>query len=98
MKPLIIPTLRTCPKGHQFYKSSDCKSCPVCEAAKKPRDGFLSLLSAPARRALTNAGIQSLQQVSGFSEKEILAMHGIGKTSIPILKQALAQEGLKFKD
>ncbi|MBS1653130.1 MAG: RNA polymerase alpha subunit C-terminal domain-containing protein [Bacteroidetes bacterium] len=89
-------TLRTCPKGHQYHKSSDCPTCPICEAERKPKDGFLSLLGAPARRALENANIATLEQLSKYSEKEILKLHGIGKTTIPILKKQLESTGLKF--
>ncbi len=28
-------TLRVCPKGHKYYKSSDCPTCPVCESHRK---------------------------------------------------------------
>lgn len=90
-------TLRTCKNGHKYYKSSDCPTCPVCEKENKPEGGILSLLSAPARRALENNNIVSVQQLSKLSEKEVLSFHGIGKTSIPILKEALAKNGLKFK-
>lgn len=44
--------LRTCPKGHKYYKSTDCPTCPICEQEHKPHNSFLSLLVAPARRAL----------------------------------------------
>ena len=90
-------TLRTCSKGHQYYKSSDCPTCPVCEEERKPKDRFLSLLSAPARRALENNGITSLKQLSKFSEEDILKFHGMGKASIPKLKEVLAANGLSFK-
>ena len=90
-------TLRTCSKGHPYYKSGDCPTCPVCEEERKPKDGFLSLLSSPARRALEHNGITSLKQLSGFSEKEILKLHGLGKASIPKLKEALKEKGLSFK-
>jgi len=89
-------TLRTCPNGHQYYKSSDCPVCPECEKQSKP-DGFLSTLSAPARRALETAGITTLQQLATYSEKEILKLHGMGKASLPRLKEALGQEGFGFK-
>jgi DNA-directed RNA polymerase alpha subunit len=89
--------LRTCSKGHKYYKSSDCPTCPICEEERKPKGGFLALLSAPARRALENNGISSLKQLSKFSEEEILKFHGMGKTSIPKLKAALAEKGLSFK-
>jgi hypothetical protein len=95
--PELKKTLRTCKKGHTYYKSSDCPTCPVCEAERKPVNGFLSLLSAPARRALENKGISTLKQLAAFTEKEILAMHGLGPSSIPILKKALKAAKLAFK-
>ena len=70
--------------------------CPVCAAAEKPEDGFLSRLSAPARRALTSAGITTAQDLLKFSPEEILALHGVGPASLPILKQALTEAGLDW--
>ena len=90
-------SLKTCPKGHQFFKSSDCPVCPVCEKQRKPEDSFLSLLAAPARRALENKGIKTLEQLAQFSEKKILSLHGMGSGSIPKLRSALSTEGLAFK-
>ena len=90
-------TLRTCLKGHKYYKSSDCPTCPICEQGNAPEDGFLSKLSAPARRALENAGIKTLKQLAGHSEKEIMALHGMGPASMPILESALKEEGLSLK-
>lgn len=58
---------------------------------------FLSLLSAPARRALENNGIKTLQQLSKHSEAEVMKFHGVGKTTIPILQKALKEKGLDFK-
>ncbi|OMF24108.1 hypothetical protein BK133_23080 [Paenibacillus sp. FSL H8-0548] len=89
--------LKTCDKGHQFYKSSDCLSCPTCEQERKPGNGFLSLLAAPARQALEHKGIASLQQLSTYSEKEILQFHGMGPKSLPVLRVALMEHGLSFK-
>ena len=89
--------LKICENGHQFYKSSDCPTCPQCEQERKPKEGFLSLLAAPARRALENNGITSLEQLSKFTEKEILQFHGMGKSSIPILIHALKESKLAFK-
>lgn len=91
-------TLRTCDKGHQYDKSSDCPSCPICEQERKPDSGFLARLSAPARRALETNGIITLQQLSQFSEKDILKYHGMGPASLPKLKAALEEEGLSFKN
>ncbi len=90
-------TLRTCKNGHQYYKSSDCPTCPVCEAERKPDSGFLAELSAPARRALEGAGIDTLKKLSVKSKKEILNLHGMGPASIPKLEQALKSQRLSFK-
>lgn len=90
-------TLKICPQGHHYYKSSDCPTCPVCEEQRKPKDGFLSTLGAPARRALEKRQILTLDELATYTEKEILQLHGIGKSSIPKLKSALQQAGLHFK-
>ena len=89
-------SLRICSNGHDYYKSSDCPVCPICEQERKPDNGFLSKLSAPARRALEHHGITTLQQLSTFSEKEILKFHGIGPASLPILRASLEESGLLF--
>lgn len=88
---------RTCEKGHRYFKTSDCPTCPVCESLRKDESGIFAVLSAPARRALENAQINSLNQLALFSEKEILKLHGIGKSSIPSLKKLLSGNGLSFK-
>ncbi len=63
----------------------------------EPVSGFDAGLSAPARRALQNNGIKTLQQLSRHTETEILQLHGIGKTAIPIFQKALKEKGLSFK-
>jgi len=89
--------LRICPKDHKYYKSTDCPTCPTCEAERKPKSGFLALLSAPARRALENNRIKTLKQLAKHSEKQILEFHGMGPGSLPILWKVLEAEGLAFK-
>lgn len=90
--------LKTCEKGHQFYKSSDCPVCPVCEEERKPKDNFLSYLVGPARRALENNGITTLEQLSKYTEKEILSFHGMGKSTIPKLQELLTNQKLSFRE
>ncbi|MGG5739745.1 MULTISPECIES: RNA polymerase alpha subunit C-terminal domain-containing protein [Bacillus cereus group] len=92
-----MATLRTCDQGHEYYKNSDCPTCPTCEKERKPKEGFLSLFSAPARRALEHYGIHTEEELSKYSEKEILKLHGIGPASLPKLRAALADKGLSFK-
>lgn len=91
-------TLRICEHGHRYYKSSDCPTCPVCNEAQKPQHGFLRELSSPARNALLHQEIDTLEKLSGYRETDILALHGVGPASLPVLRQHLARAGLKFKN
>lgn len=62
-----------------------------------PKDNFLSTLSAPARRALENNGITTLEQLSKYSKKEVLKFHGMGKSSIPKLEKLLSDQNMSFR-
>ncbi|MBS1636864.1 MAG: RNA polymerase alpha subunit C-terminal domain-containing protein [Bacteroidetes bacterium] len=88
--------LRTCENGHQYYKSSSCPVCPVCEKNRVPTQDFLAKLSAPARRALENAGIDTLHKLAGYSENDLLKLHGFGPGSLPKLREALKEKELSF--
>ena len=94
----ITKNKRTCKNGHHYYKTSDCPVCPVCEAERKSETGLLSLLSAPARRALESKNIKTALDLSNYSQSEILNLHGIGPSSIPKLIAELQKNGLDFKD
>ncbi len=54
-------------------------------------------LSKPAQRALANAGLDSLEQLTQRSESEIKQLHGIGPNAIRQLHAALEAQGLSFK-
>lgn len=87
---------KTCPRGHVFFKSSDCPACPACEAARKPAIGFLSELASPARRALEGAGLTTLMQLSQWSETRVLELHGMGPNAMRKLHASLGKHGLRF--
>lgn len=55
-------------------------------------------LGKPAIRALLNAGITDLQQLSNVTEAEIKQLHGMGPKSIKQLGEALEANGLSFKE
>ena len=93
----VEKSARVCEKGHTYYKSSECPSCPTCDKENKPKSGFLSKLSSPARNALVHAGIDTLKKLSDYTEKEILKIHGIGPASLPTMRTFLEEEGLSFK-
>lgn len=54
--------------------------------------------STPAARALANAGIQSLEDLSKHTEAEILALHGMGPKAMGILRGAMRENGINFKE
>ncbi len=66
-------------------------------AASESGDHFLSALAAPARRALENEGISTLEQLAAFSETEVLKLHGMGQSTIPKLRAVLEDKGLSFR-
>lgn len=66
-------------------------------ASKKTSDEIFAGLGNPAKRALANAGVDSLQKLSSYTEKEVLKWHGLGPSSIPVLKKLLSQYNLDFK-
>ena len=88
---------RRCPEGHVYYKSSNCPTCPACEAARKPAGTFMAGLSAPARRALEREGITTLEGLAARSEYDLLQLHGLGPASLPRLRLALHEAGLQFR-
>lgn len=50
-----------------------------------------------APRELKYAGIDSLKKASGYTEKELLSIHGVGPKAIRIMKEAMAEKGLGFR-
>jgi DNA-directed RNA polymerase alpha subunit len=60
-------------------------------------NGFFHGFGRPAANALKHAGIHSVEQLAGYTQKAILAMHGIGPASLPVLKQKLKDRGLAFR-
>jgi hypothetical protein len=58
---------------------------------------FPPSIGRPANAALVNIGITTLEQVAALTEKELLAIHGVGPKAVRILKEELAKGGLSFK-
>ena len=59
---------------------------------------FLNKLSNPAKNSLLHEGINDFDKLSALTEKELLSIHGIGPKSLPVVRECLAQEGLKLKE
>lgn len=54
-------------------------------------------IGEPAKRAFEAAGFRTLNQMCDRTEKEILALHGVGPKAVRILKEELAKEGWSLK-
>ncbi|HET9475666.1 MAG TPA: hypothetical protein VFO82_17325 [Steroidobacteraceae bacterium] len=88
---------KICRQGHVFYKTPGCNTCPKCEAAKRPTEGFMAELAAPALRALEGAGLTTLPRLSRKSEAQVRELHGMGPNAIGRLHAALDKAGLAFR-
>lgn len=53
-------------------------------------------IGRPATRALALKGYTALEQLTDVSERELLALHGVGPKAVRVLREALAEHGLAF--
>jgi hypothetical protein len=58
----------------------------------------LPKLAAPARRALVGAGYTRLEHLTKVKESEVMRLHGMGPTAMEVLRNALEERGLSFRD
>ncbi|TKK85273.1 DNA-binding protein [Herbidospora galbida] len=58
----------------------------------------LPKIGRPAERALAEAGCRTLEDVTRFTAKELLALHGMGPRGVRILTEVLDAHGLSFRD
>ena len=54
--------------------------------------------SNPAAQAFELAGIRTLADLTRWTERDLLQLHGVGPKAIRILREALAERGLRFAD
>jgi len=54
-------------------------------------------LSAPAHRALANAGHETLKDLTKITETALAELHGMGPKAVTALRDVLKEKGLSFK-
>ena len=54
-------------------------------------------IGAPATAALRVVEVTCLEQVTAWTERELLALHGVGPVAVQRLGEALAERGLAFR-
>lgn len=67
-------------------------------AEVRPVGDLPNEIGRTAARELSLNGITHLEEVARHSREELLAIHGVGPKAIRILGEALALQGLGFKD
>ncbi|GGL67113.1 hypothetical protein GCM10010840_01300 [Deinococcus aerolatus] len=55
-------------------------------------------LSVPVRRALAEEGILTPEQLASHTERQLLALHGLGPAALEPLRGILSQAGLTFAE
>jgi hypothetical protein len=63
--------------------------------AEHPESDFPNI-GKVASRELAAHGYDRLDQLPGVSERELLAIHGVGPKAIRILREALAEREISF--
>lgn len=63
----------------------------------KLQSDFPVKLSAPALRALRNAKITRLDQLTKYSAAEVLELHGMGPKALKMLQMEMKKRKLLFK-
>ncbi|MEP7210045.1 MAG: DNA-binding protein [Alphaproteobacteria bacterium] len=56
----------------------------------------LPKLAAPAKRALSSAGLTSLEKLARASEADVMALHGMGPNAMKAISTAMKARGLAF--
>jgi uncharacterized protein YdhG (YjbR/CyaY superfamily) len=97
-KPLPVGLISKIVKFRLKENKEKGRSKKAKKTIKTSHEGIFSGLSRPAQGALANKGIKTAKQLSRFSEKEILALHGMGPASLPALRKILDANRLSFKD
>lgn len=92
--------------GLHFDPSSDKRAEPVNRAMAEERmkgvvepagPSDLPSIGRPAISALAQIGVRNVEQLAGYTEREILALHGVGPKAIRILRPVMGEMGVSFR-
>ncbi len=62
------------------------------------RDSFPAGMPGPALRALASGGISSMDDLTRWTEADLLSLHGMGPKGIRILRGGLIASGRGFRE
>ncbi len=93
--------------GLQFDPASGKRAEPINRAMAEERmkgvveptgPSDLPNIGRPAETALAQIGVRNLEQLAGYTEAEIVALHGVGPKAIRILRSIMKESGVVFRD
>jgi len=93
--------------GLRFDPASDKRAEPINRAMAEERmkgvveptgPSDLPNIGRPAIRALAQIGVRNVDQLAGYTEREILALHGVGPKAIRILRPVMKELGVEFQE
>ncbi|MGA0856753.1 MAG: DUF1801 domain-containing protein [Candidatus Nanopelagicales bacterium] len=88
IKKLIRARLSECPVAKGTLKLSTYEKKDTVWRELK--------IAAPARRALVNKKLYSLQDLKNVTEDELLQLHGFGPNALLILKKEMKKKSIRF--
>ncbi len=59
-------------------------------------DSLLKRLAKPAQRAILGTGVNTLEELSQFTEEEVRRLQGIGKSAVSVIESTLKEHGVSF--
>jgi DNA-directed RNA polymerase alpha subunit len=69
----------------------------MSETTHPNRAAFPAGMSGPSLRALANAGIRSMDDVTRWTEADLAALHGMGPKALAVLREELERTGRRFR-
>ena len=64
---------------------------------QRPADRWPKGTGNPASSALEHAGYRTIEDLTNLTERELLAIHGVGPKAVGVLRAVLAERGLAFR-
>lgn len=86
---------RLSPRGEAVVDHEDG---PRARAPRRTGTALPRTIGAPATRALRLVEVHTLEDVAGWTRRDLAALHGVGPIALDRLEAAMAQIGLSYAD
>ncbi len=96
-KPLPAALIKKIVQARLLEHAEKDAASPKKHSASSEGFEHLAGVAAPARRALSNAGIRTLADLAKHREKDVAELHGMGPKALGILRAEMKRAKLSFK-